>query len=243
MSYIFSDNSFCMIKKIIFLLALAQISCGAPPLTDDEITLPSSLMLKPAGLEKDEIGMVSGVLFEVEDFDKWMRAYEQETNGLIIAFRNVDDPDMTLVFEGSKSKELAEKRVERLTSDEFLSVSSALGDPISSFYEVKYFDKRSDLPDHYVALSYSAGGDPDQDWMEYVQSNDSLFMEYKIEPAGIGTNPEDGEQVYILYRQYDFISFRKSLNSPRKINKFLDKFQMPEHTMISYWVRISQANE
>lgn len=228
-----------MIRTLSLLLLFSLISCIEQP-HEEDVTVPASLMLKSAGREANEIGMVNGVLFEVDNFNTWMLEYEKVSKDLIIAFRNVDNPKMTLVFEGSGSHELAKSRVKLLSSEAFIKRSTALGDPVSSYYKIEYFDKVPDPSPHFIALSYPSGGDPEQDWLGFIEQNKPYFDELKIEGAGIGTNPENPEQAYLLFRQEDFVSFRKSMNSPKKINKFLNKLNLPEHTLISYWVRISQ---
>ena len=202
--------------------------------------VPTAKMLTAAEMDPEQMTMVSGMLYKVKDFDAWMQTYEAAADGLIIAFRSVDAPNMTLVFEGSKTLEEAEKRVELLSSEEFLNQSSSFDDPISSYYKIQYVETIESPPTHFFALSYASGGDPEEDWLEFVMSNMNYFKEFNIEPAGIGTDPNQDDRAYLLFRQYDFVGTRKMLNSPRKINKFLEKLELPEQTLISYWIRISQ---
>lgn len=241
MYYIFEENSFTVIRKVIILFIFLAVSCSSPPTSDEEIHVPATMMLAATELNEDELAIVNGMLFDVEDFDKWMEAYGDVSQGLIIAFRNVDDPNLTLVFEGSKTREVADERVFKLSSDSFLNKATVFEQPLSSFYTVTYLDKDDNPPDHFLALSYASGGNPDEDWGEFVNRNSDFFKEHYIEPAGIGVDPELNDRAYLLFRQYDFVESRKLLNSPRKINKFLEKSGLPEQTMISYWVRISQS--
>jgi len=201
----------------------------------------NSLMLTAAGLSKDDIGMVSGVLYGVESFEKWLSEYRKVSEGLIIALRNVDDPKLTLVFEGSKTYDLAKNRVELLTSEEFINQSSAFDSPLPSYFSVRYFDKGTIPVSNYVALSYREGGELKRDWLAFVRTNQDFFESLQIEPAGIGIDPENYEHAYLLFRQKDYVAFKKAMNSPRKIDKFLDSLKLPEQTLISYWFRISES--
>jgi hypothetical protein len=229
-----------VLRKVIFLVLVIPFACSSPPPAEEEIMVPTAKMLTAAEMDPEQMTMVSGMLYKVKDFDAWMQTYEAAADGLIIAFRSVDAPNMTLVFEGSKTLEEAEKRVQLLSSEEFLNQSSSFDDPISSYYKIQYVETIESPPTHFFALSYASGGDPEEDWLEFVMSNMNYFKEFNIEPAGIGTDPNQDDRAYLLFRQYDFVGTRKMLNSPRKINKFLEKLELPEQTLISYWIRISQ---
>ena len=229
-----------MIRKVIFILCLIPFACSPPSATNDELIVPAASMLVSGEMNVADMKMVSGVVFEVEDFNTWISSYGEVAKGLIIALRNVDAPNVTLVFEGSKTLEMAEERVAMLSSDEFLSNSTAFGDPLTSYYQIKFVDKIANPPNHFFALSYPADGNPEQDWLTFVQEKAEIFEEFKIEPSGIGTDPRQPDRGYLLFRLNDFVASRKLLNSPRKINKFLERLELPENTLISYWVRISQ---
>lgn len=242
MCYIFSENSYIVIRKVICIVLFIPLACSTPPVSDEELIVPDAMKLTTVEIT-EEMKVASGMMFTVEDFDTWMNAYGDVAEGLIIAFRNVDAPNMTLVFEGSPSLAIAEKRIEMLSSEDFLSTSSAFGEPISSFYKIEYVKTVPNPPTHFFALSYPSGGDPAKDWLKFVIDNEEFFKELEIEPAGIGTDPDQSDRAYLLFRQFDFITLRKALNSPKKRNKFLDRLGLPDETMISYWIRISQSAE
>ena len=229
-----------MIKKVIIILIVIPLACSSPPATDDELMVPAAQMLISEGVDMETMRLVNGIVFKVEDFDKWMNVYGKIADGLIIAFRNVDAPDMTLIFEGQSTLEAALERTETLTSEDFLAGSSAYDDPITSYYEIAYVDTVANPPNHFFALSYSSGGDIERNWPAFVRDNMAYFKELGLEPSGIGTDPRQADRGYLLFRQYDFIALRKTLNSPRKINKFLERLELPDQTLISYWVRISE---
>ena len=229
-----------MIRKIIFIVLCIPLACSTPPVTEEDYIVPSAKMLTAEDMDFEKMRMVSGMVFEVEEFNSWMDAYGEVAEGLIIAFRNVDAPDVTLVFEGSPDLESAKERVALLSSDAFLRSSTAFDDPIASYYEIKFVDTVSNPPTHFFALSYANDGDPEKDWFEFVKRNMAYFKELNIEPSGIGIDPRQPDRGYLLFRQFDFVASRKMLNSPRKINKFLDRLGLPEHTLISYWIRVSQ---
>ena len=242
--YLLAQNLPTLMRTLILtLFGAIFLGCTVSEPTESVEETKTTVLLKTAGLEKEDIGVVSGVLFDVENFDIWLEAYRKSSKGLIIALRNVDAPKITLVFEGFKTKAEADDQVKHLSSEVFIKEARSQGDPISSYYKIEYFDKIPVPDPHFFALSYSEGGDPERNWIDFVTSNKEVFEQAGIEPAGIGTNPDDKNQAYLLFRQKDFVSFRKSMNSPNKINKFLDKLDLPEHTLLSYWVRISHQIE
>ena len=53
--------------------------------------------------------------------------------------------------------------------------------------------------------------------VESLKEDFNLYDEYGLKPVGIGTNPYNSEQVYMLLTLEDFVSFRKRTNSPREI--------------------------
>lgn len=228
-----------MIRKVIFIVLFIPFACSGPPTSDEDIIVPSAKMLTSEEMDFEKMRVVSGMVFEVEDFNTWMDTYGEVAEGLIIAFRNVDAPDVTLVFEGSPDLDAAEDRVDLLASETFLNNSTAFDDPIASYYEIKFVDTVANPPTHFFALSYANDGDPAKDWVEFVKRNMNYFKELNIEPSGIGIDPRQPDRGYLLFRQFDFVASRKLLNSPRKINKFLERLELPEHTLISYWIRIS----
>lgn len=186
------------------------------------------------------MGVVTGTLFRVEDYGQWMKAYERESRGLIISLRNVDAPQLALIFEASQDMTAAEERVAILSDSVFLEAASSLSDPVYSFYSVEYFDPIHDPPVYFFAISYRGG--QEVDWPAKLARYKSFFKEKGIEPAGVGSNPLDKGQVYMLFRMDDFLAFRKSMNSPRKMSKFIDDFDLPGHTLFSYWVKTSKAD-
>jgi hypothetical protein len=224
--------------KLFIVGALLAFGCSPGENDNGTTDLVSTVVLKSANLEQEDIGMVNGTLFFVNDFNAWFSAYSKVTKGLIISLRNVDDPNINLVFEGSKNNDDAVKRVELLTSKSFLEKCTAQGDPMSNYYKIEYYSKISNPTKHYFAISFT--DTETRNWIDFVSQNEVFFEEMGITVAGIGTNPDINSEVYILFRQKDFVSFRKELNSPRKIKRFLEAIAVPEDALISYWVRTSE---
>jgi hypothetical protein len=184
------------------------------------------------------MSFVSGMLFKVEDFEKWLYAYHDASEGLIIGLRNVDDPKLALIFEGANSMDILEGRVSKLSSESFLSTATSVGEPFSSFYKIEYVTKAENPPKTFFALSFTA--ENSLDWIAWTEKFQDYFMELNLETAGIGTNPEDPLQVYILFRLNDFVEFRKNHNSPRKVDRLLENLSLPRNTLLSYWIRINE---
>ena len=223
---------------LFFIGTLLTFGCTPEGKLNDTRDLGATVVLKSADLQQDDIGLVNGTLFFVDDFNAWLSAYSKVTKGLIISLRNVDDPNINLVFEGSKTNDEAVKRVELLSSKSFLDECTAQGDPMSNYYKIEYYNKTPNPTKHYFAISFTDA--EERNWIDFVSQNSAFFEKMGITVAGIGTNPDSASEVYILFRQKDFVSFRKELNSPRKIKRFLEVIAVPEDALISYWVRTNE---
>ena len=70
-----------------------------------------------------------------------------------------------------------------------------------------------------------------------LERDSDLFAKYGLTIMGVGTNADIEEEIYILLTLEDFVSFRQSTNSPRKIRKFIKSLNLPEETFISDWTK------
>ena len=191
-------------------------------------TISSSLQL--AKSNPQGISSVCGVIFQVSEYDTWLEEYNKRNKGTIIVLRNVNDPSLLVVFEGSNSQEMIEGRAAVLTDDEFLTAATAMGEPVVSYYDVQYMNPAEQEHIYYVALIFDAE-DMGQ-LLASVERNITMYDGYGLLPMGIGNDPFNPTKVYMLLTLDDFVSFKKHTNSPRKRKRFARSLNLPEETLI-----------
>ena len=206
--------------------------------TGQNIDEVSSEPVNPTLTESNpgNISVVCGVLFKVDSFDSWLEEYKKIAEGTIILLRMVDDPSMVMVFEGGETLEMMDDRVDKLTNSEFLSIASVSSKPVISFFDVQYMSPppAKDYR-HYVAFMFELEDiDP---LLESLNEDLNLYTEYGLTPMGIGTNPHNSEQVYMILTLEDFVSFRKRTNSTREFRRIINKLKLPEETMMLNWAK------
>ncbi|RLD20593.1 MAG: hypothetical protein DRI71_10155 [Bacteroidetes bacterium] len=182
-----------------------------------------------------DISVVCSVLYHVDDFNSWLIEYNKIGHETIVILRNVDDPSLVIVFEGGQSKDMVEGRTSELVEADFLDAATVNGDHVVSYYDVQYMGSSEKEYKHYVALIFNTK-DINQ-FLASLKKDLSHYVDYGLTPMGIGTNPSNPEQVYMLLTLEDFITFRKSTNSPRKINRFISSLNLPDETLILNWAR------
>jgi hypothetical protein len=179
------------------------------------------------------ISVVCGVLSKVDDFDSWLSEYKKVAQGTIILLRMVDDPSVVMVFEGGESLAMMEGRAEILTNDEFSKTATVLSDPIVSYFDVQYMSTPEKDYKHYVAFMFELKDI--NNFLESLKTDLALYAEYGLTPMGVGTNPHNSEQVYMILTLEDFVSFRKRTNSPREFRRIIKKLNLPEDAMMLDW--------
>ena len=219
---------------ILFMCFLNGCSNQGAEQNIDEV---SSEPVKPILTESnpDNISVVCGILSKVDDFDSWLSEYKKIAQGTIILLRMVDDPSMVMVFEGGESLAMMEGRAEILTNDEFSKTATVLGEPIVSYFDVQYMGTSEKDYKQYVAFMFELTDI--NKFLESLKTDLALYAEYGLIPMGIGTNPHNREQVYMLLTLEDFVSFRKRTNSPREIRRIIKKLNLPEKAMMLNWAR------
>jgi hypothetical protein len=185
----------------------------------------------------DNISIVCGVFFEVSDFDVWLNEYNKPGKNNIITLRNVHDPKMVVVFESMPSLEAAKSRASSLCNQAFISRARLMGKPAESYYEVQYYI--TPIKDYKYYLAFTFMADDTDLWLESLDTNMIHFNKNGLTPMGIGTNPGNASEVYMLLTLKDFVEFRKRNNAPRKLKHLLEELGLPENTVISYWAKHS----
>jgi hypothetical protein len=205
--------------------------------TEQVIEEVSSEPASPALSENEPAGIstVCGVLSQVEDFDTWLGEYRKIAMGTIFLLRMVDDPSMVMVFEGGESLEMMEGRAATLTNEEFLAAATVMGEPVVSYFDVQYMRTSEKDYKQYVAFMFDLE-DIDQ-FLISLQEDLDLYTEYGLAPVGVGTNPHNSEQVYMLLSLEDFVSFRKRTNSTREFRRIINKLKLPEDAMMLNWAK------
>jgi hypothetical protein len=206
---------------------------GTEQLNEEHDSVPNSPALaesNPGGISK-----VCSVLYHVNDFDAWLLEYNKRAQGTIIVLRNVDDPSIVIVFEGGQSQDMVEGRTSELAEADFLKAATVDGDHVISYYDIQYMGSSEKEYKHYVALMFNMK-DINQ-FLGSLKKDLSHYVDYGLTPMGIGTNPSNPEQVYMLLTLEDFVAFRKRTNSPRKINRFISSLNLPDETLILNWAR------
>lgn len=205
--------------------------------TEQNIDEVSSEPINPTLNESnpENISVVCGVLFKVDSFDSWLVEYRKIAEGTIILLRMVDDPSMVMVFEGGETLEMMEDRVDELTNSEFLSIASVSSKPVISFFDIQYMRTSEKDYKQYVAFMFEL--EDINKLLGSLNEDLNLYNEYGLKPVGIGTNPHDSEQVYMLLTLEDFVSFRKRTNSPREFRRIINILKLPEDAMMLNWAR------
>ena len=181
------------------------------------------------------IKAVCAVLFHVDDFDVLSTEYNKRAEGTIVMLRMVDDPSFVIVFEGTESVIAAEARASTLMDDEFLSSSKVIDDPVVTYFDVRFMKASKKDYKHYLAIMFNTK-DLDQLFAS-LDSEFSNYADYGLTPFGVGTNPENEEEVYMLLTLEDFVSFRKRTNSPREMRRFISSLKLPKESSILNWIR------
>ena len=181
------------------------------------------------------IKAVCGVLFRVKEFDVWSTEYNKKAEGTIVMLRMVDDPSFVIVFEGTNSVIEAEARASTLIDDEFLTSSKVIEDPIVSYFDVRYMRPPEKDYKHYLAIMFKTE-DLDQLFASF-NSEFNNYEDYGLTPVGVGTNPENEQEVYMLLTLEDFVSFRKRTNSPGEMRRFISSLKLPKDASILNWAR------
>lgn len=181
------------------------------------------------------ISVVCGVLSKVDDFDSWLSEYKKIAQGTIILLRMVDDPSVVMVFEGGESLAMMEGRAEILTNDQFSKTATVLSEPIVSYFDIQYMAQSEKDYKQYVAFMFEL--EDINQLLESFKSDLNLYAEYGLTPMGVGTNPHNPEQVYMLLTLDDFVSFRKRTNSPREFKRIIRSLKLPEEAMMLNWAK------
>ena len=182
-----------------------------------------------------DISVVCGILSQVEDFDTWLGEYKKIAQRTIILLRMVDDPSMVMVFEGGESLEMMEGRAATLTNEEFLSAATTMGKPVVSYFDVQYMRTSEKDYKQYVAFLFEM--EDISQLLISLKEDLNHYGEYGLAPVGVGTNPHDREQVFMLLTLEDFVSFRKRTNSPGEFRRIINKLELPEEAMMLNWAR------
>lgn len=181
------------------------------------------------------ISVVCGVLSKVDDFDSWLSEYKKIAQGTIILLRMVDDPSVVMVFEGGESLAMMEGRAEILTNDQFSKTATVLSEPIVSYFDIQYMAQSEKDYKQYVAFMFEL--EDINQLLESFKSDLNLYAEYGLTPMGVGTNPHNPEQVFMLLTLEDFVSFRKRTNSPREFKRIIRSLKLPEEAMMLNWAK------
>lgn len=181
------------------------------------------------------ISVVCGVLSKVDDFDSWISEYKKIAQGTIIILRMVEDPSMVMVFEGGESLAMMEGRAEILTNDQFSKNATVLSEPLVSYFDIQYMAQSEKDYKQYVAFMFEL--EDINQLLESFKSDLNLYAEYGLTPMGVGTNPHNPEQVYMLLTLEDFVSFRKRTNSPREFKRIIRSLKLPEEAMMLNWAK------
>lgn len=181
------------------------------------------------------ISVVCGVLSKVDDFDSWISEYKKIAQGTIIILRMVEDPSMVMVFEGGESLAMMEGRSGKLTNDDFLRSATVMSEPLVSYFDIQYMAQSEKDYKQYVAFMFEL--EDINQLLESFKSDLNLYAEYGLTPMGVGTNPHNPEQVYMLLTLEDFVSFRKRTNSPREFRGIIKKLNLPEEAMMLNWAK------
>ena len=214
---------------ILFMFLLNGCSNQGSDQPIDEVSSESS-SITLAESNPGSISVVCGVIYKVEDFNTWLEAYNKIAVGTIVQLRNVIDPSLVIVFEGNESLTMAEGRAAALSDNDFLNSATVMGDPIIFYNNVRYMSPSQKAYKHYVALMFEM--EDISKFLESLKTDIGLYASHGLTPMGIGTNPHSPEQVYMLLTLEDFVSFRKKINSPRKIRRFATSLNLPEETLI-----------
>jgi hypothetical protein len=185
--------------------------------------------------EPAEISVVCGALSQVGDFDTWLSEYKKIARGTIFLLRMVDDPSMVMVFEGGETLEMMEGRAATLTNEEFIAAATVMGEPVVSYFDVQYIRTSEKDYKQYVAFMFEM--EDISQLLKSMKDDFKLYDEYGLKPIGVGTNPHNSEQVYMLLSLEDFVSFRKRTNSPREFRRIINKLELPEDAMMLNWTK------
>lgn len=219
---------------ILFMCFLNGCSNQGAEQNIDEIS-SEPIERNPTESNPGNISVVCGVLSKVDNFDSWLSEYKKIAQGTIILLRMVDDPSVVMVFEGGESLVMMEGRAEMLTNDEFSKTATVLSEPIVSYFDVQYMRASERDYKQYVAFMFEM--ENINPLIEALKEDVNLYAEYGLLPVGIGTNPHNREQVYMLLTLEDFVSFRKRTNSPREFRRIIKKLNLPEEAMMLNWAK------
>jgi len=220
---------------LLILITLGACSGDSSESQTDEVISSETSSEVPNEAKTNNFSVVCGLLFKVEDFVVWEEEYKKHAQNTIIYLRSIDDPNIIVLFEGNNSHQDAVSRITSVMDKAFSENSGVKGEPVTTNYNLRYFEPKDGEDSHFLALSFNA--ENKDNWLAMSKERIEQLANYGLTPLGMGSNFDKPENIYILLAVENLEEFRDNNNSPREINNFLNTLNFPKNTGLSFWFR------
>ncbi len=181
-----------------------------------------------------------GVVHNVEDYETWYAAYDKDSDpkSRIGIFLGVEDPSLLVVFQFTTSHEDAKKEFASEDLKNVMKEAGVSSEPVFTYYDMKYLNQDNPSGQYRVGISHEV---KDFDtWKEAFDKDEGRRSEAGLTLAGMATDSENSNVVYIMFATDDLEAVKGMLENP-DIKKVMEEAGVVSEPTVQFW-KVPESN-
>ncbi len=222
---------------------LLMTACGSGSGEYEDSESEESTETTASEMDAEEESPYSGetamsVVSSVEDYAAWREVYDRvsDPKSRISVYQDVDDPNLIVVFELTTSHSDAKEAFASDKMKDAMKEARVSSEPVFTYYDMKYMNPDNPSGQYRVGIAHEV---KDFDSWKVAFDNDiDRRKEAGLTLAGMATDPENGNMVYIMFVTDDLDGIKSMLENP-DMKKVRDEAGVVSEPTVQFWQVIS----